>query len=126
MLEENIDENEYLYRGVIKNPDFWKINEGKPSSAIFKDSNGVSVDRSGVRDEDKVVSNFNDRFQLKAIVKIQKKTCDSLDTYVKYDKIPENEYHSLILNSSVEGDICIKSSKAKKLRDASIIVSVMP
>ena len=38
---------ETLLRGINNHPDFWKINENRPSSAAFNDSKGVSVNRTG-------------------------------------------------------------------------------
>lgn len=42
---ERLYAEEILYRGVF--PGFRKAEEGRPTSACFKDSRGVSVNRSG-------------------------------------------------------------------------------
>ena len=47
MLNDNIENSEYLYRRVISNPSYWDVENGRgrPTSAVFKDSFGMSVDR---------------------------------------------------------------------------------
>ena len=58
---------------------------------------------------------------LKAIVKISAENCRKHNAYPKYDPIPDNHFHSLILDSATQ--IPIKSSsKAKKLQKAANIV----
>ena len=47
MLNENILDAENLYRRVSVNPNSWDLENNKPSSAAFKQSTGVSVDRAG-------------------------------------------------------------------------------
>lgn len=69
MLDENIQDDEYLYRRVITNPNFWDFDKNRPSSAIFKDSKGVSVDRQHKR-EDKDIINLYQDLPIRAIVKI--------------------------------------------------------
>lgn len=114
MLKEHIDDSEYLYRRIILNPNFWNFEKNQPTSAIFKDSNGVSVDRQGGRDENTIVQAFV-KFPLRAIAKIQTITCRNLQTYTVYKPLEENIFHCEIYDSI--NKIPINSSKAKKLRD---------
>ena len=81
---EEIHDDEYLYRGVINS--FWKENENRVSSAAFKDSKGVSVDRQHNRNETECVNFLRNRLILKAVVKITAGTCRSLQTYPFYKK----------------------------------------
>jgi len=49
MLNDEIEDSEFLYRGVVtQNRDF---ENDRPTSATFKDSKGVSVDRDGGRED---------------------------------------------------------------------------
>jgi hypothetical protein len=114
MLNTHIDDTEYLYRRIILNPNFWDFENNKPTSAIFKDSNGVSVDRHGIRDEVEIIDTFK-KFPIRAIGKIKAETCRKSETYLTYKPIDTNIYHSEIHDS--EQKIQISSSKAKKLRD---------
>ena len=59
-MTEQFDPGEKMYRAVFPPeimPLFWKEN-GKISSAVFKDKNGLSVERAGDRDEDTVIANM--------------------------------------------------------------------
>jgi hypothetical protein len=112
MNQEKIEDLELLYRKVIKNPNYWK--DDRPTSAVFKDSGGVSVDRDGNRHDSEVVVSFETRFanNMRAIVKIGAKLCRDLETEPKPDPNSENEFHALIL--PIEG-IELTASKAKGL-----------
>ena len=60
-MTEQFDIYESLYRAVYPPeimPMFWKEN-GEISSAIFKDKRGLSVERAGDRDEDKVINDMH-------------------------------------------------------------------
>jgi hypothetical protein len=123
MLNEHIEDLEYLYRRIILNPNFWDFTNNKPTSAIFKDSNGVSVDRQGEREEEAIVETFR-QFPIRAIAKIQAIKCRDLQTHPIYKPLEENKYHSEIHDSAEK--IQISSSKAKKLRDNIEIVYINP
>jgi hypothetical protein len=111
--ETDFEEDEYLYRGILEV--FWDFENDRPTSAIFKDSKGVSVDRSFDRNEDDCVTFLKKNKKFYRICNIQVKEVKSVDVIVIYKKIPENIYHSEIHDSSEK--IQIKGSKAKKLRD---------
>ena len=48
-MDNNFRPDEKLFRAVKNKPVFWNIKTNRVSSAIFKDSHGVSVNRSGDR-----------------------------------------------------------------------------
>ena len=54
MLPEKIESEEQLYRAIPNKPQLWKDSDGRPTSAIFKDSQGVSVDRDGKRNKERI------------------------------------------------------------------------
>lgn len=115
-MEENFDRSEKLHRYVITNPDYWKTAEGRPSSAVFKDSNGVSVDRDGGRNDDEIITTFKNRFgqeNIRAIVCVNAGYCIDIGAHLVYSPEPDNVYHSLILESPER--ITLKPSKAKNL-----------
>lgn len=50
MLDDEVKDSERLYSAIkISIPHVWKKDVNRPSSAAFKDSKGVSVDREGER-----------------------------------------------------------------------------
>lgn len=113
-----ITPDENLYRAVKDKPHLWKSELNKPSSAVFKDSKGVSVDRDGMRTEEVVVSALVEQFSIecvKAVVSIDVEFCNNLPTLVKPKPIDTNEFHAEI-HESIE-QVQITSSKAKKLAD---------
>ena len=114
MLDNFINDKELLYRAVPSKPQFWKEREGRPSSAIFKDSKGVSVDRKGERSAGDVILALQKRFQnLRAIICLSAGVCREENAFIKYDPILENEHHSLILDSPEK--IQMGSGKARRL-----------
>lgn len=121
MLDEDIQDDEYLYRRVITNPSFWDFDKNRPSSAIFKDSKGVSVDRQNKRKDSDVI-NLYEEFPIRAIVKVLTEKCRLSNTFPVYKPTPENVYHSEIHDSTDK--VQLSSSKAKKLRDNSLVIYI--
>ena len=91
---------ETLLRGINKHPDFWKVNENRPSSVAFKDKNGVSVNRTGENKEcyeeslECLKNNIGER--LRTVAELDADFCINLGLYLKYCPISENIYHSEI------------------------------
>lgn len=117
-LEKTINENEFLYRGIIEIN--WDFNNNRPSSATFKDSKGVSVDRDANRIEKDCVSFLNSKKNFFAICKVKCKEVIEKSAIVKYLPVEDNIYHSEIHDS--EDRIQMRGSKPKKIRDNSIVV----
>lgn len=125
-----------IYRRVKSKPVFMK--DGRPSSALFKDSKGVSVDRDAGRtiddiiaDEERLHSLYNDGLtddeieergeKLKAIIELTSDQCDSVEVCVIPDPIyGENEYHALIQKSETE--ILLSKSQAKSLAKLATLI----
>jgi len=77
-MEEQFDTSERLYRAVYPPnimPMFWKEN-GELSSAVFKDKNGLSVERDGGRDENVVIENMSSYFY-GYIISVYYRDCDN-------------------------------------------------
>ena len=114
------------------------MKDGRPSSALFKDSKGVSVDRDAGRKMDDIISDeerlhalyisglsdeeIKERGEeLKAIIQLTDVQCDSVEACVIPDPIHgENEYHALIQKSETE--IQLSKSQAKALAKLATIV----
>ncbi|WP_343273340.1 hypothetical protein [Lentibacillus songyuanensis] len=99
-------------------PDYWKTETGRPTSAVFKDSKGVSVDRDGGRNDSEVTASFIQRFgdeNIRSIVSVTAQYCCEIDTHLVYAPVEGNEYHALIHDSPDK--ITLRSSKAKKLAE---------
>lgn len=102
ILDPKIGDKENLFRAGNVNPVFWDDIEKRPSSAVFKDSKGVSVDRDGMRENTKIIETYFARFgenNVKAVFYIRASLCHELQLFLKYDPRDENEYHTLILQS---------------------------
>ncbi|GEM_PF-4830524 len=52
MNPERIEAGEVLFRAVQVHPNLWKGN--RPSSVLFRNNQGVSVDRDGKRTENEI------------------------------------------------------------------------
>jgi len=109
--ESEIQDNETLYRAI--HPSFWNYEEDRPTSALFKDRKGVSVDRDGERTEEEAITFLLNSRQYFGVGKLNAGQTRNVETYLKPDKIPENDFHSLILES--ESKIQLSNGKAKKL-----------
>lgn len=112
-LHNTVDDQELLYRGV--HDVFWDYNKNRPSSAIFKDSNGVSVDRCNGREETDCVAFLRQNISSNKIISIFAGAVRELQAYIKYAPIDGNHYHCEIYNSSDLEKIGTK--KARRLRD---------
>lgn len=106
--------NERLYRAVLPSDMYWK-KDGKISSAVFKDSKGLSCDRDlGRVDSSLCVSTLLNYLQRdRTVVSISYSECIEVNTLVEYDPIPDNCYHSLILNDNEK--IQLTEGKARRL-----------
>jgi hypothetical protein len=113
-MSNNYSDDETFYRRVRSNPNMFK--DGRPTSALFKDSKGVSVDVKNGRiltevflDEERLHEESlqgNERaiespelFRLKAIVSLDMKLCKEKEVCVIPDEQPGNPYHALIQRS---------------------------
>lgn len=114
MNEQNIDDNETLFRAVKNRPDYWKNN--KPTSAVFKDSRGVSVERDRKREKSVIYKSFEKKFNLKAIVSVVAKTSMNIGVYPVPMLTKNNKYHAEIHSSS--NRILLSKSQAKSLSTA--------
>ena len=98
-----IEDYEFLYR-VVRNsyPDAF-VN-GKPTAALFMDSDGASVERDGGRSEEVIVaacrSRFGRRDDYKTAVKLTAGECRSVSTYPNPVRNHKNEYDAEIHDSA--------------------------
>ena len=94
--------SEILYRAVLPFKDFWK-EDGTLSSGAFKDSNGLSTDRSLNRPPDICIS-YLDMHQTKpgGIVSFSVGICSIKDIMLIHDPVTDNDYHTLVLGSETK------------------------
>lgn len=98
-LNSYIDDDEFLYRGVIDA--FWDYENSRPSSAAFKDSKGVSVDRDGYRELEDCINFLKSKKDFIAICKVKTDKVRVLQAVVKHMPVDDNIYHSEIHDSEV-------------------------
>ncbi len=96
-LAETIKETELLYRVVKRSKPGW-LDYGKPTSAMFRDDNVVSVDRDGGRTEIAVINAQKESFgnRLKGVVRILAGKCFDVGANVEAAPSAENIYHANI------------------------------
>lgn len=97
-MESSVQRDERLYRAIKRSKPEW-LNAGKPTSAMFKDTNGNSVDRDGARSMEEIIrymQNGTFRKRLKGIVELQAGEC--MDTGAEVTPAPseDNPYHANI------------------------------
>lgn len=111
-LNEHIDDEEYLYRGLI--PLFYK---GRVTSAAFKDTYGTSVDRDNLeRSEEECVERLKSNKRFMGVCRVRTRGVRDLDAFPIYKFLEDNPYHSEIHDSATEPQV--RSSKARKLSKA--------
>lgn len=113
-----VDNDEFLYRGVIEVN--WDFENNRPSSSTFKDSLGVSVDRDSLRTEEECINFLEQKKDFFCICKVVTGKIRALDAFVKYVPKDDNIYHSEIHDS--EERVQMRGSKPKKIRDIAEIV----
>lgn len=109
-LPNEINDEEFLYRRIINKPNFWKEELNRHTSAAFKQSNGLSVDRSNFRPESDVIDVYKN-LEIKAVVNIKCQDCREIPTNPKHMPIPDNIFHSEIHNSNSEVNLTSKQIK---------------
>ena len=97
-LSDTIDKSEKLYRVVKRSTPNCLTSSRKATPALFKDPNGVSVDRDGGRPEEESVQFMKDFFgaRAKAIGKVTADLCFIMQAEVSYDPKPNNPFHTLV------------------------------
>lgn len=123
MLSNDIQAHEQLYRAVKRSKPDWLDSNNRPTSAMFKDDGGVSVDRDGARGEPEIF-NFMCEISLpkrvKGIVRLPVSECFSAGTKVEAAPSEVNPYHANIFLDS--HDIRVQNIQALKLARASRLV----
>lgn len=95
-IDTTIGPEEYLFRGLN---DYWIKNDGSISTGAFSDNHGVSVDRSGGRDEVECISSL-DRFS--GVCSIRNSDVNACGAVSVYSPSKANPYHSEIHKSDTE------------------------
>ena len=119
MLSEEIQRNENLYRAIKRSNSNWLDDNNLPTSAIFKDDNGVSVDRDGNRDENDIIGfmqNISFPRRVKGIVRVSAEECFTVGANAEPAPTERNPYHAnIFLNTD---NIFKQNLQAHKLADA--------
>ena len=124
-FSDEFQNGEILLRGIHIKPDFWNNEKNRPSSAAFKDSKGLSVNRTGENKKyykesaECLKNNLGER--LRTIVELNVDFCKSLGLYLKYCPMIDNIYHSEIHKSEFEPSLT--KSTAKKLSEECKIIT---
>lgn len=119
-IPQEIGDEEYLYRGVVEIN--WDNELQRPSSATYKDSFGVSVNRDASRKEQDCVEQLLNLKPFKAVCRVTALTVRKIEAVAKYLPTEDNIYHSEIHNS--EDKIPLSGGKASKIREQSEVVYI--
>ena len=117
-VNQIISDDEFLYRGIISNN--WDFENNRPSSATFKDSNGVSVDRDNGRIDEHCIYLLKQRKDYFGVCKVKTASVREIGAIVKYLPTDDNIYHSEIHDSMEQPSL--RGSKPKKIRDIAEVV----
>jgi hypothetical protein len=115
ILGEIIKKEEHLFRAVFPYDFLWDFEKDKPSSAVFKNRNGCSVNRQGDLSVEQSFELIKESFKKsRAIAYFTKETCDIINVYAFW-KPSKNKYHSELWDS--KDVVEINSYKCKLLSD---------
>lgn len=109
---------ENLFRGVI--PKYWMKGKGRTSSAVFKDSRGVSVNRACLRGDDECADQLHEQRypdNWGAIISVTVDDCTTRQVCLQCDPIEKNNYHCILKRS--EEIIVLTNRQAKELSNCS-------
>lgn len=121
MLPTEISDLEILFKAIKPIEHLWK--EGVPSSAAFKDSKGLSVDRDGGRSKSECIKALQEKIGTKAIVSFTAGGCRSIGVFPIAKPLSDNPFHAEVHKNVSE--VQLTSSQAKKLRDIAILESTL-
>jgi hypothetical protein len=111
LVHESSDET--YHRALKPHIPWWVYKENRLSSAVFKDSKGLSVDKKQGRDDNEVSSFLKKNHPTaEGEVIIPQALCQVHKCRVESNKLPENDFHHLILG---ENKVEISSGVARKL-----------
>lgn len=113
MLPTEISDSETLFKAIKPINHLWK--EGVPSSAAFKDSKGLSVDRDGGRSKSECIAVLQERIGTKAVVSFRAGECRSIGVMPLAKPLMNNPFHAEVHRNLTE--VSLSPSQAKKLRD---------
>ncbi len=120
-MDKVVVRDEKLYRVVKRSQPDSMREDGKPTSALFKQDDGVSVDRDGSRTEPEIIDAFRARFskRFKGLVRVGADICIDHDmAVIPADKA--NEYHAEIFDD--ENRTPLSSINALILADEAQVV----
>lgn len=117
MRTDVVEEDEILYRGVI--PAF--MDQGVPSSQVWRDSKGASVDRDAQRTEpDCIEFLISHTPPLEAVVRIRCGDCTTAGASVSPSPVEGNPFHAHVHEPGASA--VSNKGVARKLKRAAITV----
>lgn len=130
-ISEEFYSEEKLFRAFSRNNPNMIDKTGKVTSAVFKDSNGLSVDREWHRSSDEAVDVLLERIAQQRsstadnfyVVSVTKGCCDDIGVQCLYKPVEDNEYHSEIHDSNEV--VTISKPHARALARAAIVETVI-
>lgn len=122
-MGSKVQAEETLYRAIKRSKPDWLDDNNKPTSAMYKDIDGNSVDREGNRileDVIKFMKTVTFPNRLKGIVKISAGDCINIGAVVEEAPTRDNPFHAnIFLNTEDEK---LVSLRALMLADQSEVV----
>lgn len=121
MRKDHIEDKELLYRAIPNKPSHWKAAFNKPTTALFKDFNGVSIDRDGSRMESEITSNFRSRKPNFGLLKLVAGRCRTIPTNPIPKPETENDFHGEIHDSDEKVVITARSKQRELVKCSELV-----
>lgn len=123
--DQEVDNDEVLHRGIPLHPHLLK--DGKPTSAVFKDRAGLSVDVCAGRTDSAIKEQLlivNPEFA--GELRVSAALCKEKRCAVVHDPVNGNDFHALILGEEGRSKPQLTNSQAKALSRACEYISYDP
>lgn len=119
-LSETIEDSEQLYRGIKNDEIHWNEKQQRLTSAVFKSSHGLSVDRCGRRGDEALLSVFASRMLGYGLAALLTLECRNSNTNPIAKPIDNNQFHAEIHG---QGKIELTKGQSRALSKSARIVS---
>lgn len=119
-LSDEIEGSETLYRAIPSKPNFWDAEENCPTSAVYKDKRGLSVDRCGQRTDKDLIEVWAERRPNYGLLRLPAQECMNSGVQLLVTPEDDNPYHAEIHGADKP---LLKKREIRALQECAILVN---
>ena len=119
-MDNHFEPDEKLYRAVLPDSVFWKLNGSVSSAAFLSRKGGCSVDRGFYRDDVAIILDMKQRKFKGSVITVTVQNCNDVMAVTVYAPSKANAWHSEIHGSRENEKLT--TGQRKHLAEAAIVV----